>query len=118
MRSSVRSSMAVRYAVRRLIACAAGAAIAAVFVAQAAALVEARAQHARLMADHQRDQHVIADLVRGEHDARAERDRTRAQLEHAHAELAAATVRLDQEQQHTAAAINRELLKALEREHS
>jgi uncharacterized membrane protein YccC len=116
MHGWVRSSMAMRYAVRRLLAFAAGVAIAAVFAAQAAALVDARGQHARLMADNEREKRAIADLVRSEHHAKAERDRTRERLESALAELAVITTRLDEERQRTAAAINRNLLKALERE--
>ena len=118
MHGRVRSSMAMRYAVRRLLAFAAGVAIAAVFAAQAAALVDARGQHARLMADSEREKRAIADLVRSEHHAKAERDRTRERLESALAELADITTRLDEERQRTAAAINRELLRALEREHA
>ena len=116
MHGRLRSSMAMRYAVRRLLAFAAGVAIAAVFAAQAAALVDARGQHARLMADSEREKRAIADLVRSEHHAKAERDRVQERLESALAELAAITTRLDDERQRTAAAINRELLKALERE--
>jgi biopolymer transport protein ExbB/TolQ len=116
MHGRLRSSMAMRYAVRRLLAFAAGVAIAAVFAAQAAAIVDARGQHARLMADSEREKRAIADLVRSEHHAKAERDRVQERLESALAELAAITTRLDDERQRTAAAINRELLKALERE--
>ena len=117
MHGSRRSSMAVRYAARKLVAFAAGAAIAAVFAAQAAAIVDARGQRARLMAQRERDQHAIADLVRSEREAKAERDHARERLESAQAELAATTTLLHQEQQRTAAAINRDLLRALEREH-
>lgn len=118
MHGLVRSSMAVRYAVRKVLAFAAGAAIAVVFAGQAAAIVDARVQRARLLADRERDQRVIADLVRGEREASVERDRMRERLESARAEFAATRMHLDQERQRTAAAINRDLEKALKREHA
>jgi hypothetical protein len=118
MHGLVRSSMAIRHTVRNVLVFAAGAAIAVVFAAQVTALVDSRGQCARLLVDRERDQRASADLVRSEHQARTERDRTQAKLESALAELAATTKRLDYELQRTAAAINRDLLNSYEHEHA